>query len=335
MRLMVGPIDVHAHHLPIRVIKGLGERHPELSCEYSYDSYSGRVAIRIGDISYKGEVRRGLLSQEEIEREMEKERIATRIISLAPLSFYYHLGPELGLELCSAVNEALASLAEAGRGRIKTLAVVPLQDPSLAVEELRRAIGELGHVGVEIGTNVNGRNLDDPSLRPFFEEVSRSGVPVLIHPCAVAAAERLGSYYLINSIGNPLDTTIAAASIIYGGLLDDFPGLRIILVHGGGFLPYQIGRLDHAYRARPEPRVRARRRPSEYLRSFYFDTITHNGSALEFMVRQVGYDRVVLGSDYPFDMGYTDPLGALEPLELSREEYDAITHGNAARLFGI
>src|SRR5437763_8960580 len=174
-----------------------------------------------------------------------------------------------------------------------------MQAPKLAADELRHAMGKLGLRGVHIGSNVAGKNLDDPELEPVWATAAELGAFILLHPINVAGADRLSSYYLTNLIGNPLDTTIAAACLVFSGVMERHPQLKICLAHGGGFVPYQAGRLVHGWQVRTEPKRKLTKPPTDSLKRFYFDTIVHSKEALEFLVDTAGADQVLLGSDYP------------------------------------
>ena len=178
-----------------------------------------------------------------------------------------------------------------------------MQAPEKAADELRRAMTKLGLHGAMIGSNVSGKNLDDPSFEPVWATAAELDAFMVIHPGNVAGADRLRSYYLGNLIGNPLDTTIAAACLIFGGVLERYPKLDFVMVHAGGFIPYQGGRWVHGWQVRPEPKVHLKHSPQRYLDRLRYDTITHTKAPLEFLVGSAGADRVFLGSDYPYDMG--------------------------------
>ena len=216
------------------------------------------------------------------------------------------------------------------------LATVPLQDVPEAAAELERAVG-LGLKGVSIGSNVNGKDLDHPDFLPFFTKAEALRAVVFIHPLDVIGVERIRSYYLHNGLGNPFDTAVAAARLAMGGVLDRFPRLQVCLAHGGGALPYLVGRLDRIHKVRPEGREKARRKPSAYLRRFHYDTVVHSDLVLRYLVDLVGNDRVVVGSDYRFDMGCLDPRRTLVAVrELSRKDRSVILGGKAARkLLGL
>jgi aminocarboxymuconate-semialdehyde decarboxylase len=232
-------------------------------------------------------------------------------------------------------NETNAAFAQASNGRFVPVATVPMQSSRAAVEELDYAVKSLGIRMVEIGTNINGVNLDEESFRPFFARAADLGVLVQLHPHQdqVAGKERLRKYFLSNLIGNPVDTAIAAASLIFGGLLERYPTLNVCLVHGGGALPYLLGRISCGYSQIPEIRTMPRV-PEAYFQRFYFDTMTHDTRALTFLHTLAGAERLVLGTDYPYDnTGEQDPLGALQRAGISGSQN--ILGGNAARLLDL
>jgi aminocarboxymuconate-semialdehyde decarboxylase len=255
------------------------------------------------------------------------------VLSLAPPLLAYSLDPAVATPFLRRANEGIAAFCAADPARYRGVAAVPLQDVPASVRELEHAVGALGLVGVEIGTMVNGRALDDPSLEPFFASAEALQVPVLIHPAYVGTRPGLEAFYFTNVLGNPLETTMAAMRLIAGGVLDRHPKLVLCLAHGGGFLPYQLGRLRHAATVRPELRHMARS-PLEYLNQFYFDSITHHPLALRFLIEWAGADRVMLGSDFPYDMGDPDPVRTFEDaIDGHREWEELISSGTAKRLF--
>jgi aminocarboxymuconate-semialdehyde decarboxylase len=241
----------------------------------------------------------------------------------------YALPRDQGVRFARLFNQELAAVASAHPSRFEALCTVPLQSPAAAADELHYAVAELGMKGVEIATTVAGRDLDDPELEPFWAAAAELGCLVLLHPCASLAGRGVRRYFLGNLVGNPAETTIAVAHLIFGGVLARHPGLRVCLVHGGGFLPFQLGRWDHAY----EHRVRGSaanldRAPSDWARELYYDTVLHSPRALAHLVDTVGADRVVLGSDYPFEMGEPDPLRMIDAIPgLTEEQRTAIRSG--------
>ncbi|HSN15128.1 MAG TPA: amidohydrolase family protein [Anaeromyxobacteraceae bacterium] len=262
--------------------------------------------------------------------EMDKIGVDLQVLSLCPPMVYW-ADPALARRLARQFNDDLAAAVAERPDRLAGLATLPLQDVAASVEELDRSMRALGLKGAAIGSNVNGKDLDHPDFLPFFERAEALRALLFIHPIDVIGVERIRAYYLHNGLGNPFDTAVAAARLILGGVLDRFPRLQICLAHAGGALPYLVGRLDRVARVRGEARGKSRRRPSAYLRRFHYDTVIHHGLALRYLVGLVGSDRVVVGSDYRFDMGCLDPVRTIrEVRQLPRADRARILGGAAA-----
>lgn len=268
-------------------------------------------------------------------RAMDAMRIDMQAVSLAPTEYYYWAEPDLAREIVRTANEHLAEMCAAHPERLVGLGAAALQHPALAVEQLTHAVSALGLRGVEVSTRVGERELADPSLEPFWARAEELEALVFIHPLGCSLGERIAPYYLGNVIGNPTETTIALSLLIFGGVLDRYPRLKICAAHGGGYLPFYAARSDHAYHVRPESHTTAKP-PSAYLRQLWFDSLVYTPQALGYLIAQAGASQVVLGSDYPFDMGVDDPLGPLAAVpELSDADRRAVRSGNAARLLKI
>lgn len=324
-------VDIHAHFVPegyLRLIETDGPAHG-LSLRPGPDGPSIMIGqVPIGPITpaYHDLGRRL--------QAMDGQGVTIHALSLMPPMVYW-ADADLGLRLARVVNDAIAAAVRAHPDRLVGLATLPLQAPEAAVAEVGRAITELGLRGVYLGTNVRGADLDDPSLTPVFARIAALGVPVFLHPLNVLGGGRVGAYYLHNLLGNPFDTAVAAARLVFGGVFDRFPSLRVCLPHAGGAFPYLLGRIDRGYRVRPECR-HLPRPPSAYLEHFLFDTIAHSADALRYLIGLVGVERVMLGSDYCFDMGHEDPVGALAAVEsISPGDRARILGGNALRLLGL
>lgn len=268
-------------------------------------------------------------------REMDRQRVDVQAISVAPYLYYYFAAPTDGLRHARRLNDAIARIVRSHPDRFVGLATVPLQDVPAAITELERAVGELGMRGVEIGTNVNGLNPDEEQFFPFFQKVQELNVVITFHPSQVAG-QRLGRYYLQNLMGIPVDHGIAITSLIFGGVLERLPHLKLVFFHGGGMAPFVRGRWAHGYEVRPEPKEHCPRPPDDYFGRLYFDTITHGLPQLQFLLDTVGADRMVIGTDFPYDMGDYQPLERIEALTgLSRAERQLIRGGNAATLLKL
>ena len=267
---------------------------------------------------------------------MDRKRIDVAVISPGPQVFFYDLPEAEGARAARLVNDGTAALVAARPDRLRGLATLPMQHPDAAVAELERAAKELGLRGAEIATVGPKGEIADPAYRPLLRRAQELKMTVFAHPNTVGAgAGRLADYYLANIVGNPLETTIMLSHLIYSGALDELPELKLLLAHGGGFAPYQIGRLVHGQRVRAEARAKTATSPKTLLKRLYFDTITHDPQALRFLVDLVGADHVLLGSDAPFDMGDDDPAATVaRTAGLGAEESAQICGGNAMRLLG-
>lgn len=264
--------------------------------------------------------------------DMKEENLDMAAISNLPFTFHYGVDPKLAYDLHQMLNDKLADLVNKYPEKFKGLANVTLQDVGLAVKELKRAVKDLGLSGVQIGSNVRGDYLGDEKFLPFWEEANELGAVVLIHPIDVAGFDRMKDFYLRNLIGNLLDTTISASSIIFSGLFEKFNNLKICLSHSGGQLNFIAGRLDRGFEVRSECKTISNP-PSYYLRSFYHDTITHHSKALEYVISVVGADRIVLGTDYPFDMGAYNIVDFIDGLQISNEDKELIKSKNIKNIF--
>jgi aminocarboxymuconate-semialdehyde decarboxylase len=268
--------------------------------------------------------------------DMDASGIDIQVLSPAPTQYCYWTEPELGREASRLINDDIAAMAAEDPKRFVAMGNVPLQDTRLAIEELRRCVRTLGMRGVEINTNVNGAELASERLEPFFAAAQELGVLLFLHPLGFSEGKRLSRHYFNNVIGNPLESTLAISHLIFEGVLDRYPSLKICVAHGGGYLPMYGARMDHAYAVRDDCRVRISKPPSVYLRQLYFDTVVFDPEQLAYLVRRFGSDHILLGSDYPYDMAEDDPVGFVNRVEgLSDEERARICGLNAARLLDI
>jgi aminocarboxymuconate-semialdehyde decarboxylase len=317
-------IDVHNHVIPRAAIE-LFERKPSYGVRIEGGFWHGGVHVDFP-------VPPAFLEPDAKLAELDDKGIDAAVLSAAPPLFYYHVDSALGRAMAEVVNHGLAEFAAAAPRRLSWMATVPLQDPAAAIDVLRDA-GEAGAVGVEVGTSVDGRRLDEPECDAFWAEAEQLGLPVLIHPAYNGHHPALEHFYLSNVIGNLLETTIAVERLICAHVFDRHPGVRVVLAHSGGYFPYQAGRLKHARSVRPELAA-SPEDPWTYLDRLWFDTITHDGAALRYLVARVGVERVVLGTDLPFDMAPQDPLGELARA-LDADAVELVTVRNPALLYNI
>jgi aminocarboxymuconate-semialdehyde decarboxylase len=270
-------------------------------------------------------------------KDMDRMGVDIQAVSPAPQQTYYWTDPGMGAELSRSINERIAQIVSEHPDRFVGLGTVPLQDPDLAVSELNYCVKKLGLRGVEINPSVRGMDLTDAKLNldKFFAKAQELNVVVFLHPIGFTQGERLMDHYFNNVIGNPLETTVAVSHLIFDGVMDRYPKLKVVLPHAGGYLAHYWARMDHGWRARPDCRTVIKKKPSSYLEKFYFDTITFDRGMLENMVERFGADHVVLGTDYPYDMGMEHPVDFIGGARLTRKDKEQIMGGNAARLLGI
>jgi aminocarboxymuconate-semialdehyde decarboxylase len=268
--------------------------------------------------------------------DMDAMGVDVQVISPAPNQYYYWADRDLASEVVRLQNEGIAQQCALHPQRLAGLGTLALQHPDLACAQLEHAVRELGLKGVEISTSVNGKELSDPSLRPVWDKAEALGAVVFIHPFGTTLGERTNAWYLVNTIGQPLETTLALSHLIYGGVLESYPALKIVAAHGGGYLPTYVGRSDHAFAVRPEAAAQLKTKPSELLKRIWFDSVVSDPLALRHLVDRVGASQVVIGTDYPYDMGSYDVHTLVEQTPgLNDAERSAILGGNAAALLGL
>lgn len=324
-------IDVHSHFLPASVLALLQRDGARYNTPVV--SRDGKMFVVTPERPY-GPIGPGFHDVDVRKQYLAEHGIVTQILAPPPFLFYYWIDARLGVDVIRTVNEAIAETAR-GDERFAGLGTVLMQDATAGVRECER-IKALGLCGIEIGSNIDGMELDDEKLWPIYEAVESLGLPILIHPNNVVGGDRMRDFHLQNLIGFPSDTTLAAARLIFAGVLDRFPDLKICLGQAGGFLPYIIGRLDQGFTARPECRRSGCSKPSDYLRRFYYDTIIHAGGPLAFLIDAVGADRVMFGSDFPFDMRSMLPSTAIDAnATLTQEQSEQIRSGTARHFFGL
>ena len=327
-------IDLHCHYANPQVLEKMAGRNPG---QYDPSVKFANDFTRETNLKQMKERAPKLSSIEVRLKDMDRMGIDIQAISPAPHQTYYWTDPGQGQELARMVNERIAQICGEWPDRFVGLGSVPLQDASLAVSELEHAVKKLGLRGVEINPSVNGMDLTDAKLDldRFFAKAQELDVVIFLHPVGFTQGERLMDHYFNNVIGNPLETTVAASHLIFDGVMDRYPKLKVVLPHGGGYLAHYWARMDHAWSARPDTKGRIKKKPSTYLERFHFDTITFDRAMLKNLVERYGADHVVLGTDYPYDMAMFDPVGFIEGTKLSSAEKAAITGANAARLLKI
>ncbi len=325
-------IDIHAHVLTEETVALIGKEIPALKPRLTAID-SDNYVLEVAGVPYKPFPLGGFDLQRRF-ADMKAAEVDMQVLSATPQTYFYDQDAGVAATCAAIQNEAIAKLVKSYPDKFMGIATLPMQSGEVAARELARAMLNLGLRGAMIGSNANGVNLDHPSYETLWKVAADSGAFMLIHPNNVAGADRLRAYYLNNLIGNPLDTTIAAACLVFGGVMERHPKLKVCLLHGGGFVPYQAGRWVHGWQVRPEPKVNIKGSPQRYLDRFTFDTILHGRPQLEFLVGAAGAGRVLLGSDYPYDMGTGECVRQVRALSISDADKAKVLEGNAVRLFG-
>lgn len=323
-------IDIHSHVIPPRILDAIAADPKGFAARVEGTGAQRRMVHEQG---YVYPLFEEFIDPAAKLKVMDRKGLDLSIVSTAPPMFYYWAEPELAATAARLVNDGIAEMVATAPDRLRGMASVPMQHPELAVAELERAVKTHGFRAVEIGTTIEGVQLADPRFRPFLRKARDLGVLVFIHPYYVGAKAGLEAYYLTNLVGNPVDTTVSLANLLFSGALDELAGLKMLVAHGGGYLPYQIGRLVHGQKVRAEPKALTTSSPRDLLRTLYFDTILFDPQALRHLVDVVGADHVALGTDAPFDMGDETPLESLAAVPgLSEAERARIGAGTALAL---
>lgn len=331
--MTIPTVDVHAHVL-LPEIEALVSGLPGLAAARELDARrNGPDALAVS----------GPMVRERIPRmtdvtvrlaAMDAQGVDVQLVSPSPSHYHYWADENTAEKVYRLANEATAAHCARAPERLRGLGLVPLQHPDLLVRALGHALDQ-GLAGVEISSHAPGRELSDPAYEPFWSQAEEAGALIFLHPFGCTLDERLDRWYLSNTVGQPTENAVALSHLIFSGVLDRHPGLKLIAAHGGGYLPTHIGRSDHAWSARTDAGAGCAHLPSSYLRRIYFDSLVHDPRVLGSLIEAAGADRVLLGSDFPFDMGADDPVGALRAARLSVADFDAVRGGNAAPLLRL
>ena len=306
-------IDVHTHILP--------KTWPDLRERYGYGGFlqiehegSGCAQLMRDDQAFRT-VHDNCWDPIRRIEECDRDGVHVQVLSIVPAMFSYWAKPDDGLDLSRLLNDHIATVVRAHPRRFVGLGTIPMQAPDLAMREMERCVTELNMAGVQIGTHVDGRNLDDPGVISVLECAADLGAAVFVHPWDMLGQDRMTKYWLGWLVGMPAETALAISSLLFSGALDRLPNLRICFAHGGGAFPGTIGRIEHAFRVRPDLcAVDTKRSPREYLGRFYLDSLVHDETMLRHLIGLIGEDRVALGSDYPFPLGEHHPGSLIESL---------------------
>jgi len=348
-------IDLHTHILP--------HDWPDLDAKYGYggfvrlDHYQPCCArMMIGDRVFR-EITDNVWDPKRRIEECDREKISTQVLSTVPVMFSYWAKPTDALDLSRRLNDHIAEVVRSHPKRFAGLATIPLQDPDLAARELERCVRELGLRGAQIGTHVDanpysGRidtiNLDNASLQPVWSAAEQLGAAIFVHPWDMFGKERMPNYWLPWLVGMPAETSLAICSMIFGGVFDRFPKLRVAFAHGGGAFPFTIGRIERAFHVRPDlVATENKTNPRKYLAQrdgrggvaparFYVDSLVHDADALRLLLKLFGVQRVALGSDYPFPLGEAHPGQLIDSMkEFSAKEKAQLFSGTAREFLGM
>ena len=328
-------LDIHAHHVGQPVVDRIEKEGAQHGVRL-VTSDDGAKRIEVGGRPTGMPLIPTLIDESARLKWMDEAQIDVQLVSGWMDLAGYHLPAEAGAWLCKVQNDALAEIVAKRPDRYRAAAMVPLQAPDAAAAELTRAVRELGHKAVQIGARVEEEGLDAPSLDAFWRAAESLKIPVIVHPADLAVPPRHRRLFLHILVGNPSETTYAAAALLLGGVFDRFPKLRVLLVHGGGCVPYQFGRIARGRVASPPPvRGSAKLELDRYADNLYYDTILHDDAALRYLISRVSARRVAMGSDYPFPLRDADPLATVQRQEMSSRHDRAVRWDTGAELLGL
>jgi aminocarboxymuconate-semialdehyde decarboxylase len=328
-------IDLHTHILP--------KSWPDLRERYGYDGFvqlehnGPGCAHMMRDGQLFRVIEENCWNPERRIEECDRHGVGVQVLSTVPVMFSYWARPEHTHDLSRLLNDHLAAVVRQFPKRFVGLGTLPMQAPDLAIRELERCMVELGLRGVEIGSHVNGMNLDHPSLFPVFEAAERLEAAVFVHPWDMMAKDRMSKYWLGWLVGMPAETSLAICSMLFGGVLERLPRLRVAFAHGGGAFPGTIGRIEHGFRTRPDLCAMDNdKNPRSYVGRFYLDSLVHDADALRYLIRLIGTDKIALGSDYPFPLGEDVAGKLIESLDdLLPAEKNRLLAGTALEFLGL
>jgi aminocarboxymuconate-semialdehyde decarboxylase len=327
-------IDIHTHIMPAEM--------PRYARKFGYggfihlEHHKSCCARMMIDDKFFREVQANCWEPEVRIGECDASSVDVQVLSTIPVLFYYWANPQDALEVAAFLNDHIAGIVDTFPKRFTGLGTVPLQDTDLAVKEMERCIKVLGLPGIEIGSHVNDMNLNDERLFPFFEAAAELGASIFVHPWDMMGQEKMGKYWLPWLVGMPAETSLAICSMIFGGVFERLPGLKVAFAHGGGSFPATIGRIEHGFNVRPDLcAVDNDVNPKEYLGKFYVDSLTHDARMLNYLVQLFGADKVALGSDYPFPLGELEPGKLIRSMDLETGVKEMLLSGSALKWLGL
>lgn len=325
-------IDIHTHIMP--------EHMPNWVKKFGYGEFihlehrNCKACMMKGDKVFR-EVEENCFKPVARLKDMENTGVTHQVLSTIPVLFNYWAKPEDGLETSRFFNDHIAETVSGNTENFIGLGTVPMQDVELAIQEMERCVKELKLPGIEIGTNINGKNIGDAEFFTFYQHAEKLGCALFIHPWQMMGEQQMQEYWMPWLVGMPAETTRAMCSLIFSGVLEKFPGLRIAFAHGGGSFPYTLGRIEHGFHVRPDlVQINNKKNPREYLNKFWVDSLVHDKNAFEFLRSVMGNDQICVGSDYPFPLGEQHPGLLIEKAGFNKEILDKFLYRNAMKWLG-
>jgi aminocarboxymuconate-semialdehyde decarboxylase len=326
-------IDIHTHIMP--------EKMPNWVQKFGYGEFihlehrNCKACMMKGDKLFR-EVEENCFKEDVRLKEMDEAGVTVQVLSTIPVLFNYWAKAKDGLETSKFFNDHIAECVSREPNRFIGIGTVPLQDVDLAIKEMERCVKELKMPGLEIGSNINRKNLNEKEFFPFYEVAEKLGCALFVHPWEMMGEKEMQKYWLPWLVGMPAETSRAICSMIFGGVFEKFPKLRVAFAHGGGSFPFTIGRIQHGFDVRPDlVAIDNKVNPKEYLGKFWFDSLVHDEHALNYLLRLVGDDKICLGSDYPFPLGEQHPGKMIEEMDLTKAVKEKLLYQNAKKWLGI
>ncbi len=327
-------VDIHTHILP--------EHIPRWANKFGYsgfihlDHHKPCCARMMIDDQFFREIQANCWDPDFRLKDCSHHHVDVQVLSIIPVLFHYWAEPAHALDTSRYFNDFIASVVERYPDRFIGLGTLPMQDPALAAKEMERCVNELGLAGVEVGSHINDWNLNDPALYEFYEAAEKLGASIFVHPWDMMAKDKMTKYWLPWLVGMPAETSLAICSMIFGGIFEKFPGLKVAFAHGGGSFPATIGRIEHGFNVRPDLcAIDNNHNPREYLGQFYLDSLVHDPLMLDYIVSLVGEDKVALGTDYPFPLGELEPGQLIHAMDYTDDKKQKLLGHNALEWLGV